>query len=64
MRPSEYIEAEALIKELDSRIEFRKKLMREADEGRKVRLQCSIQAYETIKKSIRELQLYGRNERG
>ena len=64
MRPSEYIEAEALIKEMDGRIEFRTKLLAKSDEVMRAKHQGAILAYETVKKSIRELQMYGRNERG
>ena len=64
MRPSEYIEADALIKEIDSRIEFRTKLLARSDEVMRARHQGAILAYETIKASIKELQMYGRNERG
>ena len=64
MRPSEYIEAEALIKEMDGRIEFRTKLLAKSDEVMRAKHHGAILAYETINKSIRELQMYGRNDRG
>lgn len=42
MRPSEYIEAEALIKEMDGRIEFRTKLLAMSDEVMRAKHQGAI----------------------